>query len=191
MATIAVALGKDYEDSEYERPAETFRAAGNRLVVVGLKAGEELSGKNGQSRAKVDRAFTDVKPGEFDALFIPGGYSPDNLRAHPEPVAFVGEFVKSSKPVFALCHGPQLLISADVLKGRTVTGWKSIAKDITNAGAHYMDREVVRDGNMVFSRQPDDIPAFSRACLAVLAEYQPTSPAEATASKLGAPPKTR
>ncbi len=188
MATIAVALGKDYEDSEYERPSEAFRAAGNKLVIVGLKAGDELAGKHGQSKAKVDRAFTDVKPGDFDALFIPGGYSPDNLRAYPEPVAFVGEFARTSKPTFVLCHGAQLLISADVLRGRTVTGWKSIAKDITNAGATYVDREVVRDGNMVFSRQPDDIPAFTRACLAVLAEYQP---AESGAAKLGTPPKTR
>jgi protease I len=173
MAIIAVALGKDYEDSEYEKPAEALRAAGNELVVVGLKAGDELSGKQGKSKARVERAFSEVKPGDFDALFIPGGHSPDNLRAHPEPVSFAGEFVRSGKPVLCICHGPQLLISADVLKGRTVTGWRSIAKDITNAGANYVDREVVRDGNLVFSRQPDDIPAFNRACLSVLAEYQP------------------
>jgi protease I len=107
---------------------------------------------------------------DHDALLIPGGYSPDHLRSDGRAVNFVKEFMDKGKPVFSICHGAQLLITADVLKGRKVTGWKSIVQDIINAGAEYEDTEVVVDGNLVSSRQPSDLPAFIEASLDKIAK---------------------
>jgi len=95
---------------------------------------------------------------------IPGGYSPDKLRVDDQVVQFVKEFVESGKPVCAICHAPQLLINAQVLKGRKITGWKSLVQDIKNAGAEFIDQEVVEDGNLISSRSPADLPAFIRVC---------------------------
>ncbi|WP_292520194.1 type 1 glutamine amidotransferase domain-containing protein [Methanoculleus sp.] len=169
MSRIAVLITDMFEDVEYTRPAAAFREAGHELVHVGLSAGETVHGKKEQTPVTIDRAASDVTPEDFDALFIPGGYSPDKLRAHDEPVEFVRRFVESGRPVFAICHAPQLLINAQVLRGRKITGWKSVAQDIRNAGAEYIDREVVIDGNLVSSRQPEDIPAFVGASLDMLA----------------------
>jgi protease I len=160
MSRIAVLLTHDFEDSEYSKPAEAFLKEGHQLIHIGLKKGEEVTGKKKLSTVRIDQAVVDVAPGDFDALFIPGGYSPDQLRAHIEPVRFVKDFMRTHKPILAICHGPQLLISADVLDGRTITGWKSIAVDLRNAGARYLDQEVVEDGNIISSRCPQDIPAF-------------------------------
>jgi protease I len=101
----------------------------------------------------------------FDVLFIPGGYSPDRLRINDEAVRFVSGFVVSGKPVLSICHAPQILITAQALKGRKITGWKSIIQDIKNAGAEFIDQAVVEDGNIISSRSPDDIPAFIEASL--------------------------
>ena len=116
----------------------------------------------------IDKAIIEVNPDTFDALLIPGGYSPDKLRAHDEAVQFTRKFMESGKPVFSICHAPQLLITADVLKGRKITGWKSVVQDIKNAGADFIDQEVVEDGNLISSRQPADLPAFIRASLGKL-----------------------
>jgi protease I len=165
MSKIAVLITNDFEDSEYSKPAEAFRDAGNQLTHLGIKKGEEVNGKHLQSRVKIDESLRDSSPYEFDAVFIPGGFSPDQLRAHDEAVQFVRDFMETDKPVFAICHGPQLLISAEALEGRTVTGWKSIAQDIKNAGAEFLDQEVVVDGNLITSRSPQDIPAFIQKSL--------------------------
>lgn len=157
-----------YEDVEYERPVEAFRGAGHEVVNVGLEKKKRLKGKRGRSEALVEEAVGDVSADDFDALFIPGGYSPDKLRAHEAPVKFVKEFVKKDKPVFFICHGAQLLINAEGITGRKVTGWRSIVQDIKNAGAVYEDSEVVVDANFVSSRQPSDIPAFIDASLEML-----------------------
>lgn len=170
MSRIAVLITDMFEDVEYTKPAESFKEAGHELVHVGLSAGETVHGKKDQTPVRIDRAVSDVSPDDFDALFIPGGYSPDKLRAHDVPVEFVRRFVQSGKPVLAICHAPQLLITAQVLRGRKITGWKSVAQDIKNAGAEYVDQEVVIDGNLVSSRQPDDIPAFIEASLEKLAQ---------------------
>lgn len=111
-----------------------------------------------------------MNPENFDALLIPGGYSPDELRANENAVEFTKEFVESNKPVFAICHAPQILITAQVLKGRKITGWKSIKQDIINAGAIFIDKEVVIDDNIISSRSPADIPAFIKASLKKLEE---------------------
>ena len=105
---------------------------------------------------------------EFDALFIPGGYSPDHLRADNRMVAFARAFFNPDRPVFAICHGPQILMTARVVHNRRMTAWKTIQDDLHQVGADVLDQEVVVDGNLVTSRQPADIPAFNRACLAVL-----------------------
>jgi protease I len=170
MKRIAVLIDEGFEDSEYQKPTQAFKAAGYKLTHVGLKKGARIKGKNGQVEAMIETTAQEVVAGNFDALFIPGGYSPDHLRAYPEPVALVKSFVESGKPVFAICHAPQLLISAQVLKGRKITGWKSIIQDIKNAGAEFIDQEVVEDGNIISSRFPDDIPAFNARILKKLQE---------------------
>jgi protease I len=169
MATIAVLIDDLFEDVEYSEPAHAFTQAGHSLVHVGLAPGKIVHGKKEQTPVSIEKAASEITPADFDALLLPGGYSPDKLRAHDEPVAFVCNFVETGKPIFAICHGPQLLLSARGLEGRRVTGWKSIAQDLRYAGADYVDREVVEDGNLVTSRQPSDIPAFIAACLKRLA----------------------
>ncbi|MDN5340131.1 MAG: protease [Euryarchaeota archaeon] len=181
MRRIAVLITDMFEDVEYTKPAGAFREAGHDLVHVGLSAGETVHGKADKTPVTIDRNVSDVTPDDFDALFIPGGYSPDKLRAHEAPVEFVRRFVESGKPVLSICHAPQLLITAQVLRGRRIAGWKSVAQDIRNAGAEYVDQEVVVDGNIVSSRQPDDFPAFIEASLAKLKEVsgQEAQPAAA------------
>lgn len=120
---------------------------------------------------KIDKGIEDVNVSEFDALLLTGGYSPDRLRADDRFVEFTKEFMDSKKPVFAICHGPQLLISAKALKGRDATGFKSIQPDLEYAGANVHDKEVVVCQNqLVTSGTPDDIPAFNRESLKLLAE---------------------
>lgn len=165
MAKVAVILTNMFEDVEYTEPARAFKEAGHQLIHVGLKGGEIVKGKKKGTEVSIDKGLGEVSPGDFDALFIPGGYSPDILRANEKAVDFAGQFMKGGKPVFAICHAAQLLITAQALRGRKVTGWKSIIQDIKNAGAEYMDREVVEDGNLVSSRGPDDLPAFIQTSL--------------------------
>ncbi|TMF36984.1 MAG: type 1 glutamine amidotransferase [Chloroflexi bacterium] len=165
---IACVLGPRFEDSEFKDPYDAFRKAGHEVTIVGLEAGAELDGDKGKVNAKVDHAFRDVKAGDFDALLIPGGSSPDKLRAHEEPVSFVKSFMGSGKPVFAICHGPQLLLTADEYRDHRMTAWKTVQGDLKKAGANVVDQEVVVDRNLVTSRQPSDIPAFIRASLKVM-----------------------
>jgi protease I len=167
MSRIAVLLTDMFQDVEYEKPADAFRKAGHELTHVGLRAGVPVKGEHGMT-VRIDRAVHDVSLSDFDALFIPGGYSPDKLRIDEEAVRFAKEFVESGRPVFGICHAAQLLITAQVLKGRRVTGWKSIIQDIKNAGAEYVEADVVVDRSLVTSRKPEDIPAFSKAAIEML-----------------------
>ncbi|HZK30164.1 MAG TPA: type 1 glutamine amidotransferase domain-containing protein [Methanoregula sp.] len=169
MSRIAVIITDMFQDVEYKQPVDAFRTAGHEIVNVGLRAEVQVKGENG-AVVRIDRAVSDVSVDDFDALFIPGGYSPDKLRIDPDAVRFTREFFAKNKPVFSICHAPQLLITAQVLKGRRVTGWMSIVQDIKNAGAEYVDAEVVVDKNLVSSRKPADIPAFVREALVVLAK---------------------
>ncbi len=168
MSKIAVLITDLFEDVEYTKPAAAFRKAGHDLIHIGLQAGKAVKGKTARTPVTIDEAVKDVSVDDFDALLIPGGYSPDKLRVDDTAVNFVKAFVESNKPVFAICHAPQLLITAQVLTGRKITGWKSIIQDIKNAGAEYIDQEVVEDDNIISSRQPSDIPAFIKAALAKL-----------------------
>jgi protease I len=165
---IAAVLAHDFEDVEFTGPADAYKKAGHTVVVVGAKKGETINGKHG-AKVTADLSIDEAKPEDFDALFIPGGYSPDNLRGDDRFVKFAKAFMDADKGVFAICHGPQLLITAGTLEGRNVTGYKSIAVDLKNAGGKYHDQEVVVCHNLVTSRQPDDIPAFNRESLKVLA----------------------
>jgi len=165
MGKVAVVITNMFEDDEYVKPAEALKKAGHEVVHIGLKSGETVKGKSSQTPVKVDKTVKEVKVGDFEALLIPGGYSPDKLRTDADVVRFVKEFVESGKPVCSICHAPQLLINAQVLKGRRIAGWKSLVQDIKNAGAEFVDQEVVEDGNLISSRGPEDIPAFIQACL--------------------------
>jgi len=162
---IAVIIDDFFEDVEYTQPADAFKKAGYLLVHVGLHKGKIVIGKKRGTKVHIDEAVKDVSVKCFDALLIPGGYSPDKLRIDQDAVQFVKDFVESGKPVFLICHAPQLLITAEVIKGRKVTGWKSIVQDIRNAGAIYLDQDVVEDGNLISSRSPQDLPAFISASL--------------------------
>lgn len=165
---IAAVLTNDFEDVEFTDPAEVFKEAGHEVITIEKEAGATVKGKRGESTVKIDKGIDDVTPDQFDALLIPGGFSPDQLRADERFVQFTKAFSDSGKPIFAICHGPQLLINADVLRGKKATGFKSIAVDMKNAGVVFEDSEVVVDGNLVTSRTPDDLPAFNRESLALL-----------------------
>jgi protease I len=165
---IACVLDSMFEDSEFQKPYDAFREAGHEVVIIGLQPKKELKGYRGTVSTKADKGIDEVEPGQFDALFIPGGYSPDHLRNNPKFVEFTKAFFSANKPVFAICHGPQLLITARVVKGRTLTAWATIQDDLKQVGANVVDQEVVVDGNLVTSRKPDDIPVFTRESIKLL-----------------------
>jgi protease I len=163
---IAALVGPGFEDSEFRVPFDRFRKAGHEVTVVGIKKGETLAGDKGHERTQVELAVTDARAEQFDALFVPGGHSPDFLRADDRAVEFVRSF--GDKPIFAICHGPQLLITADMTRDRNMTAWKTIQVDLRNAGAKVVDKEVVVDRNLVTSRKPDDLDAFVGESLRLL-----------------------
>ncbi len=165
MSKIAVIITDLFEDSEYNAPADAFKRAGHEITHIGLKEGKTVKAKTRGTLVKIVRAVKNVEVADYDALLIPGGYSPDKLRVDEDAVQFAKEFVESGKPVFSICHAPQLLITAQVLNGRKIMGYKSIIQDIKNAEAEFVDQEVVEDGNLISSRNPEDLPAFIRASL--------------------------
>ncbi len=180
MARIAIIADDMFEDVELRQPYDRLRQAGHEVVLVGLEQGKQITGKKGHERLTIERAAKDVRADEFDALVIPGGYSPDKLRTSLPMVAFTRAFLDQGKLVAAVCHAPWMLIEADAVEGRTVTSWPSLRTDLLNAGARWVDREVVEDGNLITSRNPGDLPAFSEAILRRLAG-RPADEAEARA----------
>ena len=172
---IACVLGKYFEDSEFEQPYNEFKKAGYEVTVIGTEAGQELKGKNKGLTVTTEKGIGEVSPQDFDALFIPGGSSPDTLRADDRMVEFAKAFFVNERPVFAICHGPQLLIPAGVLGGRKLTAWKTIQSDLKLIGGmDVLDEEVVVDGNLVTSRKPDDLPAFIRESMTILEKVPAT-----------------
>jgi protease I len=165
MARVAMLVDDLFEDSEFRIPCDRLREAGHEVVVVGLAAGKQVTGKRGKERVTTDVAARDVSADAFDAVVIPGGYSPDHLRTDVKMVGLTRDTYLAGKPLAAVCHAPWMLIEADVADGHTVTSWPSIRTDLINAGARWVDREVVEDGNLITSRKPDDLEAFSRAIL--------------------------
>ncbi len=165
MAKVAFVLADMFEDSEFRVPYDRIREAGHEVAVVGQEAGKEVKGKQGEETFTPEVTADSVSPGDFDALVIPGGYAPDKLRTDEGIVKFVRAFVDADKPVAAICHAGSLLVEADAVRGRTVTSWPSVKTDLENAGARWVDREVVEDGNLITSRKPDDLDAFTGAIL--------------------------
>lgn len=165
---VACVLTRGFEDSEFKQPYDALREAGHEVTIVGLEAGQKVEGDKGKETAVVDKAFAEVRPEQFDALFVPGGMSPDRLRAHPVAVAFTKAFFDTGKPIMAICHGPQIFITADTYKDHRMTAWKTIQADLKLLGANVVDEEVVVDRNLVTSRQPADLPAFIRESVKLL-----------------------
>ncbi|MGA3195919.1 MAG: type 1 glutamine amidotransferase domain-containing protein [Terriglobales bacterium] len=170
---IAILVADGFEQVELSKPREALDHAGAVTQIVS-PAGKKVKGWNHTEWGEemdVDVALKSADPGEFDALQLPGGVmNPDHLRMDPAAVKFVKHFFESGKPVAAICHAPWSLIEADVVRGRRITSWPSLKTDLRNAGAEWVDEEVVRDGNLVTSRKPDDIPAFNREMIALFAE---------------------
>jgi len=188
MARVAFIVDEMFEDSEFRVPYDRLRKAGHEAVIIGREAGKQLQGKKGKETIKTERSISEVSAGEFDALVIPGGYSPDKLRMDPKIVAFTRDIFNAGKPLAAICHAGWMLAEADVAKGRTVTSWPSIKTDLINAGARWVDRELVEDGNLITSRKPDDLPAFTEAILRQLEgrvpdRQKPSRPAEAASAE--------
>jgi protease I len=156
-----------FEDSELLKPLATLRERGAHVTLASPEV-KEITGDNGAT-ITADAATADVDPDAFDGLVLPGGTkNPDALRMDERVVSIVRSFAEAGKPVASICHGPWLLVEADVIRGRTVTGWPSIRTDLRNAGATVVDQEAVTDGNIVTSRQPEDIPAFTEAFIALV-----------------------
>jgi deglycase len=162
---VAILLGQDFEDSEFKIPYDRLKAEGIEVDIIGREAGEELVGKKGKVRVRATRSIADARPEEYAVLVIPGGYAPDKLRADERFVRVVREFDRTGKPLAAVCHGPQLLITAGLVKGRTLTAWRTIQEDLRQIGANVKDEPVVRDRNWITSRQPEDLEQFSDALI--------------------------
>ncbi len=161
---VAIIATNGFEESELRSPREALLNAGATVELISLKAGTIKGWKDGDwsDAEKVDHTVADANAEDYDALLIPGGVmNPDKLRMDTDAVAFVRDFFDQHKPVAAICHGPWLLAEADVLKGRKVTSYASIRTDLTNAGAEWVDAEVVVDNGLVTSRSPKDLPAFN------------------------------
>jgi protease I len=175
MARVAMIVDEMFEDSELRVPYDRLKAAGHEVVIVGREENKKIAGKAGKETVTTDAAVDDVSADEFDALVIPGGYSPDHLRTNRKMVALTRNIFDAHKPVAAVCHAGWMLVEADIAEGHTVTSWPSIKTDLINAGARWVDREVVEDGNLITSRKPDDLAAFSAAILRQLDERESES----------------
>ncbi len=165
---VAILIENAVEDSEFLVPYNALKQAGFEVVVLGSRTNEKYVGKQGKLAMQADGTTTEAVPAEFDAVIIPGGMAPDTMRTNPNTVRFVREAFEQGKIVAAVCHGPQVLIEADVLKDKKATGFLSIKKDMSNAGAHYINEALVVDGNLITSRQPGDLAIFTTAILARL-----------------------
>ncbi len=175
---IAALVGDGFEESELLEPRRALEEAGAIVTIVGIdeKSRQKIRGKKGLDEGasvKAEELVADCTAEDFDALLVPGGSSPDHIRTNKEVQRFVREFDAAKKPMFVICHGPQVLISAQIVRGRQLTGFASIADDIRNAGALYRDQPVVQDSNWVSSRNPDDLAQFNRAILEKLAAATP------------------
>ncbi|HEY0641686.1 MAG TPA: type 1 glutamine amidotransferase domain-containing protein [Pseudonocardiaceae bacterium] len=160
---VAFLAADGVEQVELDRPWRAVREAGGRPELLSTSDGtiQAFNHLDKGDTREVDRAVGDADPADYDALVLPGGVAnPDFLRTDEAAVAFVREFTGSGRPVAVICHGPWTLVEAGVLRGRTVTSWPSLRTDLTNAGATWVDKEVVVDGNLITSRNPDDLPAF-------------------------------
>lgn len=179
VSRIAIVLADEFEDAEFTTPHTTLTEHGHELEVIGSSTSgdrapdkQHVTGKHG-TVVSIDRTIDEANPGRYDALIIPGGRSPQHLRADPAMVRLVSSLAKRGVPIAAVCHGASLLIEAGIVEGRTLTSTPSIQNELVDAGAIVVDEEVVIDGNLVTSRGPDDLPAFIKAIVAVLDDLDP------------------
>lgn len=168
----AVLIEQQYQEMEVWYPIYRLREAGCKVTLVGPEAGQSYASKLGYP-AKTDKAAKDVSADDFDILVIPGGFAPDFLRRHEAIIKLTSQMAEQGKVVAAICHGPALLCSTQALKGKKVTCFFAIKDDVINAGAKYQDAEVVRDGNLITSRKPDDLPAFMQSIIQAAREAKP------------------
>jgi protease I len=174
MAKVAILLEKIYEDLELQYPRLRLKEAGHTVDIIGPKAGETYVGKHGYPQ-KAEKAAADVRATDYQLIVIPGGSSPDHMRRNEHMVKLVRAAAQAKVPMAAICHGPWMLCSTDVLKGRRCTSYMSIVHDVLNAGGHWVDEECVVDGDaktgaLITARTPDDLPSFSNALVELLAE---------------------
>ncbi len=170
---VAILVADGFEESELFSPKQALEDSGASVEIVSLKRGE-VQGFQHMEKSKsapVDRTIDEVKAADYDALFIPGGlFNPDHLRGEEKVLAFVKDFFEQKKPVGAICHGPQVLMSAGVVQGRKMTAFKTVQPDLKYAGAQVSDEEVVVDEGLVTSRNPDDLPAFNKKLVEEICE---------------------
>lgn len=183
---VAILAADGFEEVELTKPRKALDDAGAKTSVVSLKSGK-IQGMNHADKGAtvaVDVTLADARPAEFDALLIPGGLmNPDTLRSTDEALEFVRHFFRQGKPVAAICHAAWVLIDAEVISGRTITSWPAIKTDVRNAGATWVDQDVVVDNGLVTSRKPDDIPAFNEKMIEEFAEGRHPAPPPAPARK--------
>jgi protease I len=163
-ARVAILIEDLFEDAEVMAPRDALAAEGAQVILVGPIAGRVHAGKRG-GEITADVAAGATAARDFDAVVVPGGYAPDRMRMRHAMVDLVRDAMAAGKPVAAICHGPQVLINANVLGGRTLTCWPSIAVDVKNAGGRYVDKPVVEDGNLITSRKVDDLGVFTEALI--------------------------
>jgi protease I len=178
---VAIFTEDLYEDVEFWYPYYRLKEAGHRPVVIGSGKKSAFKGKHGIEN-KADLAIRDARSEDFDAVIVPGGYAPDRMRQEPRFAELVKLLHDEGKLVASICHGPWILASAGILKGKKVTCWPTLKDDLMNAGARYMDQEVMIDGNIITSRCPDDLPAFMTEVLRHLGPNGSEGRAAASAS---------
>lgn len=175
---VAILATDGFEQSELFEPRNALEQAGAKVEIVSPHGGE-IQGMNHHDKGektRVDKTIDEAKASAYEALVLPGGVAnPDALRMNPKAVSFAKHFFEGNKPVAVICHGPWTLVEAGVVKGRTVTSWPSLKTDLMNAGAKWVDEEVVVDGNIVSSRKPDDLPAFCKAMVEQFAQNTRTA----------------
>ena len=170
---VAILTEEGFEQVELTSPKEALEQAGATVHIISPKTGKikAWNEKDWGIEVNVDRQLSDVSPDEYDALVLPGGVlNPDKLRQNAEAVAFASSFLEEGKPVAAICHGPQLLIETDLLRGKRMTSFPSLQTDLKNAGAEWVDEEVVVDKGLVTSRRPADLEAFNKKAIEEIAE---------------------
>jgi len=165
---VAILIEQAVEDAEFIIPCNGLKQAGFEVVVLGSRTNEKYKGKRGRLSTQADGTTTEAIASEFDAVVIPGGMAPDKMRRNPNTVRFVQEAMQQGKLVAAVCHGPQVLIESDLLRGKQATGFIAISRDMINAGADYVDEALVVDGNLITSREPGDLAIFTTAILSRL-----------------------
>jgi protease I len=165
---IAILAEQDFEDVELMEPLKAMKEAGAQIFIVGSGSQTSYQGKRGKVTIKVDIDADKVRADDFDAIIIPGGYAPDKMRLHQSMIDLVRKAHDLGRVIAAVCHGPQLLISAGIVSGRRLTSWPSVAIDLKNAGAIWVDEPLVKDGNIITSRRPSDLPVFNRAIIQAL-----------------------